>query len=161
MTEGLIALTTSDAVVRESFDDLYGREYGKLVRMAAHLLDDTSQAEEVVQEAWAALYVRYSRVNNPAAYARVSVLNGCRRALRRRMLSRRQPAASDEHTDLGYNHIFEAVRSLPARQRNVVLLRFDQQLSESEIACTLGIPVGTVKSTLHRALARLRTEISE
>ncbi|MEY4339499.1 MAG: hypothetical protein RLZ14_1349, partial [Actinomycetota bacterium] len=79
--------------------------------------------------------------------------------LRRRRVMRRQPALTEEHGDLGYNHIVDAVRRLPTRQRNVVVLRYELHLSEAEIADTLGIPAGTVKSTLHRALARLRNEI--
>ena len=59
-----------------------------------------------------------------------------------------------------FNHVIDAVRRLPTKQRNVVVLRYELQLSDQEIADTLGVPLGTVKSTLHRALARLRTEVS-
>ena len=68
------------------------------------------------------------------------------------------PTLAEEHGELGFNHVVDAVRRLPAKQRNVVVLRYELQLSDPEIAETLGIPVGTVKSTLHRALARLRTD---
>jgi len=59
-----------------------------------------------------------------------------------------------------YNHVMDAVRRLPARQRAAVVLRYELQLTDPEIAETLKMPVGTVKSTLHRAITRLREEIT-
>jgi RNA polymerase sigma factor (sigma-70 family) len=145
--------------VHEPFEVVYQREFPAMVRLATALVDATDQAEEVVQEAFAQLYLRYRSVANPGAYARMCVLNGCRKVLRRRRLIRRQTAPAEEYGSLGFNHVLDAVRALPARQRNAVVLRYELQLSDQEIADTLGVPVGTVKSTLHRALARLRTEV--
>ena len=93
------------------------------------------------------------------AYVRVSVLNGARQVLRRRRLLRRQPEARVESGSLEANHVVDAVRRLPRRQCDAVLLRYELQLSEAEIAAALGMSPGTVKSTLNRALTRLRTEI--
>ena len=146
---------------RDPFDVVYHREYRSMVRMATALVDSPEQAEEVVQDAFAALYLKYRLVNEPVAYVRVSVLNGCRKVLRRRRLVRRQPPLSAEAGELGYNHVLDAVRRLPTRQRNAITLRYELQLSDAEIAATLGMPLGTVKSTLHRALARLRSEVIE
>jgi RNA polymerase sigma-70 factor (sigma-E family) len=149
-----------DARMRhDPFEVVYEREFHAMVRLATALVDEPDQAEEVVQEAFAQLYLRYGSVANPGAYARMCVLNGCRKVLRRRRLLRRQPAPTEEHGSLGFNHVLDAVRALPSRQRNAVVLRYELQLSDQEIAETLGMPVGTVKSTLHRALARLRTEV--
>ena len=146
---------------RDPFDVVYHREFRSMVRMATALVDSPEQAEEVVQDAFAALYLKYRLVNDPVAYARVSVLNGCRKVLRRRRIVRRQPPPTAESSELGYNHVLDAVRRLPTRQRNAITLRYELQLSDAEIAETLGIPLGTVKSTLHRALARLRSEVIE
>jgi RNA polymerase sigma factor (sigma-70 family) len=146
--------------VEEPFEVLYQREFRPMMRLATALVDAPDQAEEVVQEAFAALYVRYRVVDNPVAYLRVCVLNGGRKVLRRRRLMRQQPAVPTEHGALVFNHVIDAVRRLPGKQRNVVVLRYELQLSDQEIADTLGVPLGTVKSTLHRALARLRTEVS-
>ena len=78
------------------------------------------------------------------------------------LITRLIPAAPTAGTsELGFNHVLDAVRRLPARQRNAITLRYELQLSDAEIAETLGMPLGTVKSTLHRALARLRTEVIE
>lgn len=146
-----------------SFDALYIREYHSMVRVAVALVDYPEKAEEVVQEAFAQLYVRYAQVVNPVGYVRVSVLNGCRRVLRRRRLARALHATSqrDAESDgeLGFNHLLDAVRRLPTAQRNAVTLRYELQLTDTEISNTLNIPLGTVKSTLHRALTRLRTEV--
>jgi RNA polymerase sigma-70 factor (sigma-E family) len=152
--------TVIDTVaLHDPFEVVYQREFHAMVRLATTLVDATEQAEEVVQEAFAQLYLRYRSVANPGAYVRRCVLNGCRRVLRRRRLVRRQPPPTEEHGGLGFNHVLDAVRALPVRQRNVVVLRYELQLADQEIADTLGMPVGTVKSTLHRALARLRTEV--
>lgn len=157
----IVEVPIVEVTVREPFEVVYHREYGSLVRLALAMVDTPEQAEEVVQEAFAALYVKYRVVLNPVGYVRVAVLNGGRRVLRRRMLMRRQPQPVGEFGELGFNHVIDAVRRLPARQRAVILLRYDLQLTDSEIAETLGVPLGTVKSNLHRAIARLREEIIE
>ena len=160
MTDAAVPFAHDTVAVREPFEAFYQREFRTMVRLATALVDERGAAEEVVQEAFAAVYLRYRVVDNPTAYLRVCVLNGARKVLRRRLLLRRQPALAEEHGDLGFNHVVDAVRRLPARQRNAVVLRYELQLSDHEIAETLGVPVGTVKSTLHRALARLRTEVT-
>lgn len=153
-------LTRATVTVSEPFESLYQREFRPMVRLATALVDAPEQAEEVVQEAFAALFLRYRVVEHPVAYLRVCVLNGGRRVLRRRRLLRQQPPPAEEYGSLGFNHVVDAVRRLPTKQRNVVMLRYELQLSDQEIADTLGIPLGTVKSTLHRALARLRNEVT-
>jgi RNA polymerase sigma factor (sigma-70 family) len=125
------------------------------------LVDNQEQAEEVVQDAFAALYLKYKLVSTPLPYVRASVLNGSRKVLRRRMLTRRLPAEPQADGALVYNHVIDAVRRLPTRQRAAVVLRYELQLTDAEIAETLNVPIGTVKSTLHRAIARLREEVTK
>jgi RNA polymerase sigma factor (sigma-70 family) len=149
-----------EVTVSEPFDELYHREYAGLVRLAMVLVDSQEQAEEVVQDAFAALYLKYRVVSAPLAYVRASVLNGARKVLRRRALLRRHPTPTADDGQLIYNHVIDAVRRLPAKQRDAVVLRYELQLTDSEIAETLNVPLGTVKSTLHRAIARLREEIT-
>src|SRR3954451_9262973 len=160
MTEMSMPIVTIDVSVREPFDVLYHREFVGLVRLAMVLVDDQEQAEEVVQDAFAALYTRYRVVSTPLAYVRSSVLNGSRKVLRRRAIARRFAGRRIDDHEMVYNHIIDAVRRLPPRQRAVVVLRYELQLTDNEIAETLDIPVGTVKSTLHRAIARLRLEVT-
>ncbi|MEP7045575.1 MAG: sigma-70 family RNA polymerase sigma factor [Ilumatobacteraceae bacterium] len=153
-------MTSVEVAVRESFDSLYQREFHGLVRLAMVLVDNQEQAEEVVQDAFAGLYLRYLVISAPLAYVRASVLNGSRKVVRRRVLLRRSPNPAAEEGELVYNHVIDAIRRLPARQRAAVVLRYELQLTDSEIAETLKMPLGTVKSTLHRAIARLRQEIT-
>ena len=147
--------------VTEPFESLYQREFRPMVRLATALVDAPEQAEEVVQEAFAALFLRYRVVSNPVAYLRCACSTAGARCSVADDCCDSNPRLSEEYGQLGFNHVVDAVRRLPAKQRNVVLLRYDLQLSDQEIADTLGIPLGTVKSTLHRALARLRSEVSE
>jgi RNA polymerase sigma-70 factor (sigma-E family) len=144
-----------------TFDELYERRYAPMVRLAHTLVDSRQRAEEVVQDAFAAMYERFERVERPEAYLRVAVLNGCRRVQRRRVLRRRQPVPPVQDGELGFNHVVDAIRRLPHRQRSMIVLRYDLQLTDAEIADTLGVPIGTVKSTIHRALRALREEITE
>jgi RNA polymerase sigma-70 factor (sigma-E family) len=146
---------------RVTFEDLYAGQYPTMVRLAYAMVDTREQAEEVVQDSFAAVYERYDRLDHPVAYLRTTVLNGCRRVLRRRMLSRRQPTPPGEDGSLVYNHVVDAIRRLPHKQRSMVVLRYDLQLTDAEIAATLGVPLGTVKSTLHRAIAALRKEVPD
>lgn len=150
-----------EVIVREPFDTLYHREFAGLVRLAMVLVDSQEQAEEVVQDAFAALYLKYRLVSTPLPYVRASVLNGSRKVLRRRLLARRFPSEPPPDGALVYNHVIDAVRRLPARQRAAIVLRYELQLTDAEIAETLTMPIGTVKSTLHRAIARLREEVTE
>lgn len=143
-----------------TFEELYATQHRSMVRLAYTLVDTTEQAEEVVQDAFAAVYERYDRIDNPAAYLRMTVLNGCRRVLRRRMVLRRQPVPPSEDGTIVFNHVVDAIRRLPHRQRSAIVLRYDLQLTDAEIAETLDVPIGTVKSTLHRAIAALRKELT-
>lgn len=150
-------ITVGETVI---FEDLYARQYRPMVRLAFTLVDTRQRAEEVVQDSFAAVYERYDRLDNPEAYLRVTVLNGCRRVLRRRVLRRHQPVPPSQDGELGYNHVVDAIRRLPHQQRSMVVLRYELQLTDAEIAQTLGVPLGTVKSSLYRALATLRKEIT-
>lgn len=144
-----------------AFEKLFAAQYAAMVRLAQSLVDQRPRAEEIVQDAFAAVYERFDRLDNPTAYLRTCVLNGCRRVLRRRMLRRRRPFGPVDREELAYNHVLDAVRRLPHRQRSMIALRYDLQLTDAEIAETLGVPIGTVKSNLHRALETLRKEIEK
>jgi RNA polymerase sigma factor (sigma-70 family) len=160
VTHAPVPVVAIEATVHESFDALYHRGFAGLVRLAMVLVDNQEQAEEVVQDAFAALYLRYRVVSAPLAYVRASVLNGSRKVLRRRLLARRYSGNPSPDSEMEYNHVIDAVRRLPSRQRAAVVLRYELQLTDAEIAETLKMPIGTVKSTLHRALARLRLEVT-
>lgn len=150
-------------------DRLYAQHWAPLVRLGALLVDDVGAAEDVVQDAFLSLYRRQGSLRNgyaASAYLRSAVVNGCRSALRHRGVVRRTMhlvATPSEGADLARfeavtddAQLMSALRQLPPQMREVLVLRHWGALSEAEIAESLGIPAGTVKSTSSRALSRLR-----
>ena len=147
--------------------ELYAAHWLSLVRMAVLLVDDMASAEDVVQDAFAALARRPEAVRDPSralAYLRVSVVNTARSALRRRRTARAyspphdlSPPSPEDSAVLAEEHraVIAALHTLAPRQREVLVLRYWSHLSESEIARTLEISQGTVKSTASRALVAL------
>lgn len=150
---------------------LFTEHYASLVRLASLLLDDVHSCEEVVQDA----FVKMQTLRTPpqagkeAPYLRSIVLNGARSRLRRRMVRRRalldrpEPTVSAETSTmqrLANNEVIEAVRRLPKRQAEVITLRYFGDLSEAEIAETLGISSGSIKTHASRALAALEKALS-
>lgn len=150
---------------------LYQRHALGLTRLAFLVLGDRQSAEDVVQEAFCSLYRAWDRMSdhtNALGYVRTSVLNGSRSSLRR---SKRVPrplavpaAASAEATVLAGERQREtvaALRRLPPRQREALVLRYFADLPERETALAMGVSRGTVKSTTSRALATLARTLQE
>ncbi len=155
----------------EAVTALYRTHALGLIRLAVVMLGDRPAAEDVVQEAFCGLYRRWHSLSDTGkalSYVRSSVINGCRSVLRRRMrqagLAGEPPGESAESAALiGEEHrqVLEAVRCLPSRQREVLVLRFYLDLNEEEIARSMRISRGTVKSTTSRALAALGRILGE
>jgi RNA polymerase sigma-70 factor (sigma-E family) len=144
--------------------ELHRDHYAGLVRLACLLVDDVGTGEEIVQEAFVRVYQAWARVEQPLVYLRSTVLNLARSRMRRRLVARPRvepvaPAgpAIDEHLVLldDQRDVLTALRSLPARQRECLVLRYYLDLTESQIAATLGISNGSVKSHSSRGLAAL------
>ena len=153
---------------RDAVTALYAAHALGLIRLAVVMLGDRPTAEDVVQDAFYGLYRRWhalSDTTNALAYVRSSVINGCRSALRRRVrqfanVAADQPgeSASAESAALlseEYRQVLLAIRRLPSRQREALVLRYYLDLDEAEIAASMRISRGTVKSTTSRALAAL------
>ena len=135
-----------------------------MVRLARLLVDDRETAEDVVQDAFAGLHRRWASLATQDAalgYLRTSVVNGSRSTLRRRRAVRRNPqpaadALSDAPADGGvllaeeHREVLAALQKLPARQREVIVLRYWAELPEAQIASALGISLGAVKSSASR-----------
>ena len=161
---GLSPAPTSagDQVAAAWFAALYRSDHDRLVRLAALILGSGLAAEDVVQDTFAQLHGRFDQVANPGGWLRVAVVNGCRNEHRRLGRARRHAHRLDQRSTEGSEptpELIDSLRRLPLRQRTVVVLRFYEDLTEADIARTMGISVGTVKSTLHRGLAKLREEI--
>ncbi len=151
---------TQDAGSAPTFDTLYASEYRTLVRLAFVMLGGSNRAEEVVQDAFGKVYERWASLDNPGGYLRTCVVNGCRDVLRRQRLAVwKRPDPGPAFTELGFDHLADALAHLSPRQRAAIVLRYYSDLSEAEIADSLGVRPGTVKSLLHRGLAQLREEI--
>ncbi len=163
-TGAVEARPVDDVNPAAAFATLYRAEHDRLVRLAALLLGSTAVAEDVVQDAFAKLHARRGPVDVPEAWLRTVVVHACHNERRRWATARRHAvrvARPDTVTeDPAVDDLVVVLRVLPARQRAVVVLRFYEDLSEAEIALVLGCRPGTVKSSLHRALARLRSEVT-
>jgi RNA polymerase sigma-70 factor (sigma-E family) len=157
--------------------ELFQRYHAELVRLAVLLVRSQEVAEDVVQDVFARLHARRNHHLEAAtalAYLRAAVLNGCRSVLRRqklwlRFLALQDPAALAQHVSAEYEairaeqdrQVLAALAGLPLRRREVLVLRYYLGLSEAEIAATLGISTGTVKSTAARGIAALAQALGE
>lgn len=144
---------------------VFEAHYGHMVRLARHLLDDPAEAEDVVMDAFVGLNRRWAhvrRTEDAFFYLRASVVNGSRGRLRRLRVARdRQhtqvdldsaPAEQVAMVRLEHEAVIRALRTLPRRQREVLVLRYYDGASEAEIARTLDISVGSVKTHASRGL---------
>jgi RNA polymerase sigma-70 factor (sigma-E family) len=156
------------------------REYERLVRLARLLVDHRTDAEEVVQDALVRVWVARGSVravDDPLPYVRRAVVNAARGGLRRRIVERRHRERTvgvrledaDPRPDVDAvvvdrqrdEHLLDAVRRLPRRQREVIALRYLDELSTAETAGVLGCSEGAVKAYLFRGLARLRDQLED
>ena len=151
---------------------LYQAHAVGLIRLAIVMLGERTAAEDVVQDAFFGLYRHWDRLTDTAnalSYARSAVLNGCRNVLRVRSRPARLEAAAvagesaEAATLVGEEHqeVLTAIRALPDRQREALVLRYYLDLSEEETARAMGISRGTVKSTTSRAVAALARLLKE
>jgi RNA polymerase sigma-70 factor (sigma-E family) len=147
---------------REAVAALFGVYYSRLIGLAVVLTGDRALAEDLAQEAFARLWKGWDELRDEAAapsYLRTTVANLARSALRRRRLMARERTlidAADETDPAERIVVIRALGSLPYRQRVCVALRYYEGLTTEEVAQTLGISTGTVKSQTHKAMARLR-----
>jgi RNA polymerase sigma-70 factor (sigma-E family) len=143
-----------------------------LVRLAVIMLGDPEAAEDVVQEAFLGLYRRWGGLADTSralAYLRSSVLNGCRTVLRRKSRYVRtvfaEPALDSAEAGAlaGEEHraVVAAIRKLPNRQREALVLRFYLDMDEGEVAEAMRISRGSVKSATSRAIAALGRMLQE
>jgi RNA polymerase sigma-70 factor (sigma-E family) len=163
---GVRAMTDWDA--DEAVSQLYAAHYTRLVRLSFLLIHDHGRAEELVQDAFVELHGRWHRLRDPQkalAYLRQSVVNRSRSELRHRAVVDRKPTQppppqeSAEDTAIAGSvraDMLAAVDGLPRRQREVLILRYFLDLSEAEIAETLKISPGSVKSHSSRGISALR-----
>ena len=159
--------------VRQQVTALYQAHALGLVRLAVLMVGDQQAAEDVVQDAFLGLYRRWSALKDQdraLSYARSSVLNGCRMVLRARSsrdkitLAAPDDIESAEATALlgeANREVIAALRRLPARQREAVVLRYYLDMTEDQAAQAMRVSRGTVKSATSRGLAALGRLLKE
>jgi RNA polymerase sigma-70 factor (sigma-E family) len=150
------------------FLDFFADQFWSLRRLGFLLTGDWDQAEELAQEAMARTFAAWPRIrgyDRPAAFARKVLVNRHRSLLRRAVVEARHTLTSRpqqwHEPDFGGDDLvlWQALQRLPGRQRTAIVLRYYLDLPEAEVARLLGVPVGTVKSLVHRGLARLRDRL--
>lgn len=158
----------SDAVA-----EIYTGHYNQLVRLACLLVHDVQTAEEVVQDAFEAMHDAWRRLRDTEkalSYLRQTVVNRSRSVLRHRKVVDMHPPRlapdeqSAEHaamTLLERSAVTSALRTLPVRQREAIVLRYYGDFSEADIATAMGISRGAVKSHTARAMAALRSILEQ
>jgi RNA polymerase sigma-70 factor (sigma-E family) len=144
-----------------AFDDFYRAQWASSVRLAAILTQQPAAAEDLAQDALARVYAKWARATNPKAYLRATLVNGCRQWHRHKGVERaKMPlVATLDAVDFVADELADAVAELPYKQRAVLVLRYYLDLSEADIAETLGCRPGTVKSLASRALAQLEKDL--
>ena len=155
----------------EELADLYREHASWLLGLVRVLVGDVAAAEDIVQEAFVRLHRAWPRLREPeraAGYLRVTALNLARSGHRRRLVALRHleapPAAAagaDQHVLRRDEQraVIAALRKLPTRQRECLVLRVYGELSETEIAQTLGISPNSVKTHTRRGLAALEARL--
>jgi RNA polymerase sigma factor (sigma-70 family) len=155
---------------------LFQSEGRSLVRLARLFVDDRDAAEDLVQEAFLRLARHAGKIDaidRAPAYLRSIVLNLARDHNRRGLVSLRHHATNGREVDVDnsavdqlvrsedHRRVLDAVRGLPARQRDCITLRYFEELSIERIATTLGLSVNSVKTHLRRAMAALDRTLAE
>ncbi|WP_245644504.1 SigE family RNA polymerase sigma factor [Nocardioides jensenii] len=164
---------SADAAVEQ----LYAAHWRALVRLSVLLVRDTGTAEEVVQDAFVAMHGRWHKLREPdkaLAYLRQAVVNRSRSVLRHRQVVDRHARVEQERAEVTTpgadkavldrarrDTVLDALAALPRRQREVLALRYYLDLSEAQIADTLGISRGAVKSHASRGAEAMRRNLGE
>jgi len=174
VTDTLLAGSTLDSVATDwdatrAVTAIYSTHYRSLVRLAVLLVRDVATAEEVVQDSFIAMHSAWRRLRDSdkaLSYLRQSVVNRSRSVLRHRVVvDRNAPKAAPDMPSaeqgalslLERTAVIAALRTLPPRQREALVLKYYADLSEAQIAATMGISRGAVKSHTARGMASLRT----
>lgn len=159
-SQGVSISDEGRAVSDDEFAEFYRSQYPGAVRLAYSLVGSLEGAEDVVQEMFARMNERISSVNSPATYLRVGIVHECQRVWyhRRKTAESRLPAREPIEPSTSAE-MFDALLTLPYRQRAVLVLRYWADWSEAEIAEALDCRPGAVKSLASRGLSRLRQEI--
>ena len=162
--------TPRDEATRDRLEELYRAHASDALRLAYLLTGDRALAEDLAQDAFVKVVARFHDLRNRDAfwwYLRRTIVNLSRSYFRRRRterawLERQHPDETHLDPDLGERERLRvALMSLRPEQRAAIVLRFFEDLSETDTAQALGVAVGTVKSMVSRGMERLREELND
>lgn len=139
-----------------AFDAFYTQRRNGMIHLATGLVDHRSVAEEIVQEAFQRVWLRWDELSCPAVYLRTIVVNRCNDELRRRRV--RRSAMREIRPDSGDEPLYlaDVLSEIAPRRRTALVLRYYGGHTVPEVAQAMDIPTGTAKSLIHRGLADMR-----
>ncbi len=152
---------------------LYETHHVDLVRFATFIMGDVHAAEDVTQEAFTRIYDAWDRLDDhdrAVAYLRATIVNLSRGRHRRRLVAERkqpphlvavQSAEDDAMGRVGRGAVLDAVSALPGRQRACVVMRHWLRMTEGEIAATLNVSIGSVRTHNRRGLETLQRKLGD
>lgn len=153
---------------RAAFNEFVHARLPKLLRFGHALTGDPHSGADLVQDALERAMLAWSRIDakeDPEGYVRRIMVNRnvsiWRRHRKERLTDRMPENASSSPANERDDGLWEAIKQLPVKQRAVIVLRYYEDLSEVQIAATMGCSTGTVKSQASRAMAKLRTLMDE
>lgn len=149
-----------------SFDDTAEGMFERAYLVAFRILGDRMEAQDIGQEALARAFVRWPRVEDHAeawvstVAANLAITVWRRRLRQGRLLTPQEESDHSENLAVARADLVTALRGLPRRQREVVVLRYLADLPEAAVGEALGCSIGTVKTHASRGLAALRQRMS-
>lgn len=160
------------ATREEEFRAFFMSEGEKVRRLAVFMTGDADRGADMAQEALARIYRHWGRIKNhdPGPYCRRILVNLVRSAHRRSLLERKHAEGRPRGEAITQDHnrrvddwlqLAPALKQLPPMRRAVIVLRFYEDMTEAQIAHVLDRPLGTVKSDIHRGLAKLKALLGE
>jgi RNA polymerase sigma factor (sigma-70 family) len=144
----------------DGMEEIYRQEWAPLVRLALILTGEREKAEDIVHDAFVRLAAR-PLPREPHPYLRQMVINATRDHHRRHLVERRfVPERPTQTSTPEVDETLIALRRLPMRQRQALVLRYYADLSVEDVSRTLRCPIGTAKSLIHRGIETLRKEMT-
>lgn len=143
-----------------ALERLFAREYPGMVRLAFLLTGSRPAAEDLTHDAFIKIHARLASIDRPGAYLHTTLVNLCHSYVRRERVERRlRPFSRPPVVEPTGDNLFDALNTLSAKQRAAVVLRYYEDLSDDDIAARLDVRPATVRSLIHRGLARLQEVI--
>lgn len=159
-SDGEVARGAPGASPGRAQSDLYEARRLVMLRLGYLLTGSSTVAEELVHDGFEQVVRRWDQIDNPSAYWRLAVINGARSLGRRRRRRSSEPLEHHPAIDADAIAVRTALGELGYEEREALVLRYYAGLSDSQIAESVKRPIGTVKSQIHRGLARMEKALS-